>query len=1591
MANYYVSTGGSNGAPGTMGQPWRNISYACNSVVTPGDIINVGAGIFVESSQCAPRVGVSLVGTGDTTEVRFSIGSSATGFSLYSSSETAGNQSISYMKFNGNSLSTWRAIYVEKRSYVHIHHCTFEDFFAYAVSFYGSGSYQYEATSWSVDNKIYSNTIDNCAGYDFGSPDPKNDGAGGYASITVDAQDGMEIYDNTITQFGRSGYANGYLIKGVAGYNKNMKIHDNNLDREPVTSANESLVYDFCIELWHNRGGVEIYDNVITGGSIDISGHKGNTKGSYTYSTHIHDNIIGCTALSDSPNPKGILLEVGVQDVLIEKNHIFNVSSGVWQTIYDDSWVGINHYHIQNITIRYNIFENIGVSSSGPYNDGGIDCLNSTTSGTTTYDGYYVYNNVLIGTNNSVPTKWGIRLPYVQELSNVYIKNNIIMNFDHSPIYAAGSGMAVDTMEINNNIFYQNGNSNEPYFSITPTNYTHDTPIKDDPDFLLSNNFHLQESSPAIDAGEYVGITTDFDGNSVSDPPEIGAYEEGSYSPPTDLAGWTRGYATVGAPTGGKGSDWVPDTTDFTLQEVCTVIPPSTTLVECFYYSIDCKFDPVYKGDKDRLSNFRNYGPRCDWGMKGIIPDSENKATVTGTLTYSTTGTSSLVGVIPDTDNKATVEGRLSMPPFIQGVSAGLATVIGTLVPLSTVFKRGYGALYNWYAVNGNSGVGEIISSYGALYNWYASTYSTGGASIAPSGWHVPTNTELSTLMRFIDSDGTATVNDAGGYLKEIGITHWSTPNTGATDTYGFSARGGGRRSYLGAFASFGQKDTLWSTTESNTDNAHCSHLNYNDAVLLTSYGGTNVTADKNYGFTIRLIKDDSTDPGSLTDYDGNVYPTVKIGNQVWIAQNFKAEHYNDGTVIPIITGTTEWASDTSGAMCYYDNDEIVEEELKTLAPAGWHIPTEAELDTLFTNAGGGLAAGGHLKETGLIHWLTPNTDADNSTGFSLLGSGTRSATTGAFSGIQSSAYSWTSQDYGDSAKDWSALYNSAGIYTGAVSYKFGHAIRLIKDDSIDPGSVTDYDGNIYQTIKIGDQVWMCSNLDVHHYTDGTAIPEVIPNAEWAALTTGAYCYYGGNDNIDGGTSGRTDGDSDVTGTPKLGTSRLAGVIHAGSGEMIGVYGAGAPHHAFSYENYTGTVEYGFSFTPQTNLIFSEFTAFITKVGFPYFQVTFTLATANADGTPDTDVGVLMVTNAADFLSYYPVLVVSSTPYSLTAGTHYVIYMTYSSIVTNNATNRICVLYTKTDDTASSNVVSKIGSGTWEVFSTGEVKDMMVTLGGVIGTMRNMPSSISGEVNADSNVVGDLGEKASNQLIGEIHAGSNVTGVLSHTGTTVYGLLYNWWVGTDSKNIANTGWHMPTSTEWTTLRTYLGGQTVAGGKMKETGTSHWTTPNTGADNSSGFTALPAGQRQINTRPTFISIGYGAAFESSTDYSTTAFLGGGSLSWDSAAWTGVGALYTKKNGYSIRLLKDSTTLTNGQTSTYTGNDGKVYNTICIDTQEWMSENLAETKFRDGSTISYVVSDLQWFDLTSAAYCIYGVSLPGAKTNGTSRTTGNISSV
>lgn len=147
--------------------------------------------------------------------------------------------------------------------------------------------------------------------------------------------------------------------------------------------------------------------------------------------------------------------------------------------------------------------------------------------------------------------------------------------------------------------------------------------------------------------------------------------------------------------------------------------------------------------------------------------------------------------------------------------------------------------------------------------------------------------------------------------------------------------------------------------------------------------------------------------PATVTDIDGNVYPTVEIDGQCWTQSNLQVEHYRNGDVIPTGLSNSAWLGTTSGAYASYDNNPANQAiygslynwyavaDPRGLCPTGWHVSTDTEWTDLIAFLGGTAIAGGKLKTTGTVSagtglWEAPNTAATNSSGFSGVPGGYR-------------------------------------------------------------------------------------------------------------------------------------------------------------------------------------------------------------------------------------------------------------------------------------------------------------------------------------------------------------------------------------------------------------------------------------------------------------------------------------------------------------------------------------------------------------------------------------------------------------------------
>jgi uncharacterized protein (TIGR02145 family) len=172
------------------------------------------------------------------------------------------------------------------------------------------------------------------------------------------------------------------------------------------------------------------------------------------------------------------------------------------------------------------------------------------------------------------------------------------------------------------------------------------------------------------------------------------------------------------------------------------------------------------------------------------------------------------------------------------------------------------------------------------------------------------------------------------------------------------------------------------------------------------------------------------------------------------------------------------------------------------------------------------------------------------------------------------------------------------------------------------------------------------------------------------------------------------------------------------------------------------------------------------------------------------------------------------------------------------------------------------------------------------------------------------------------------------------------------------GWHVPTVDDFLELFAYLGGTPVSGGKLKETGFNHWNYPNTGATNEVLFSARGAGKRtDLGVFEEIMK--YTALWSQDETYVPEIVNDSESVNIES---------YVKTVGLSVRACR-WTKLHHGATGWYVGNDGQQYRTVVINTIEWMTENLKETKYANGDTIPEVTDAGDWEDLITGAWCYY----------------------
>lgn len=229
-------------------------------------------------------------------------------------------------------------------------------------------------------------------------------------------------------------------------------------------------------------------------------------------------------------------------------------------------------------------------------------------------------------------------------------------------------------------------------------------------------------------------------------------------------------------------------------------------------------------------------------------------------------------------------------------------------------------------------------------------------------------------------------------------------------------------------------------------------------------------------GFILLILngcKDDNTatpvnESGTLTDIEGNVYQTVKIGNQWWMAQDLKVKKYRNGNTIRNAQSSTDWV-DTTAAYCLYDNNASAPgllynfyavTDTGNIAPQGWHIPTDAEWKTLEMTLGmsqteadkltwRGTDQGEQLKVASPNGWTRfGDVWSTNSSGFTALAGGCR-LFNGVYAnpGLFATGFWWTSTQHEEQEAFYRYLdYKNTDVFRSHVVKNYGMAIRCVKD-----------------------------------------------------------------------------------------------------------------------------------------------------------------------------------------------------------------------------------------------------------------------------------------------------------------------------------------------------------------------------------------------------------------------------------------------------------------------------------------------------------------------------------------------------------------
>jgi uncharacterized protein (TIGR02145 family) len=624
--------------------------------------------------------------------------------------------------------------------------------------------------------------------------------------------------------------------------------------------------------------------------------------------------------------------------------------------------------------------------------------------------------------------------------------------------------------------------------------------------------------------------------------------------------------------------------------------------------------------------------------------------------------------------------------------------------------------------------------------------------------------------------------------------------------------------------------------------------------------------------------------PDLPSDFDGNYYHTVDIGTQTWMVENLLVTHFQNGDAIPSVTSNGTWSTLTTPGYCWQYND--IETNKNTfgalynwytvnagdLCPINWHVPSDSEWRTLEMSLGmtvgnygdvegeRGTDQGAQLKSTS--GWPGGG-NGTNISGFTALPGGSRSGVDGSFfSSIADAGYWWTKTQYPFQPplaynRELISALTTIGRYVNEK--KFGFSIRCVQ--------------NMNPTLTTTQVSAQSNSAESGGYDLDDRGSQIIEKG---------VCW-----NTSGNPSKADNHTNEGSGTDNY-VSNLA-PLTPNTTYYIKAYATNSTGTAYGNE---------ISFTTKSVLLPTVTTSAISDIK-PISAISGGNVTSDG-GSPVTEKGICWNTvgnptildkrnpagsmGTGSFNGYFTGLLPVTTYYARayatnTAGTSYGAQLSFTTVQTFNAIefNNGLTYGTVADIEGNPYKTIKIGTQIWmaENLKTTKYKDGVA--------IPNLTSD--SEWDAEDGSAGHTGAAY-------CWYDNNATICKG-----VFGALYNW-NAVNTGKLCPTNWRVPTNAEWMTLITYLGGINDAGIKLKEEGISHWASPNNGADNAIGFTALAGGFRMPGAA--FYWIGVTGMWWSSTE-------GGTKDAWDMDLDSGSGVGNNnnpKKCGFSVRCVKDA---------------------------------------------------------------------------------------